>query len=539
MQDGSIPAMPSFLDADHVRSQTPADYYSIITDGNIDALMPPWADELTQQERWDVALYVHSLWATPEQIARGQELYEIECLECHGELGRGDGPELVESGRETIDLSNLADTATLTDRNFFVNIDEGIGENMPAFGEDYSAEDIWAIVAYSRTLAVTNAEASRDEAIRLAQAGETTTISGMIRMGSAGATLPTSMDVNLRYGAQDVGVQSMSVPMQPDGSYSFADVPVAPEQDYVVYVTYNEQFFISDVLPGDQLLVENTIDLTLYETTDDTSVISVNQIDTTIARDQLDVGELTSGLVFNQRIRFTNDSDRQFSLTAPTESGVQGVVSLLIQLPPGAILLSPLNDPRFLVVQEQYALVYADPIPPGETDIAIAYFLPYESEAVIDQPFQYPVVGEVNVYVAPSNIDLVSDMLLPTESQTIGGIDYRVFSGNVTADSGASLAYTLQGSLSNPASQTTAVSSDAVLPVILIIVLVLVLIIGLFIWRSRRGPSADVEIQQLIRQIAELDAMHDQGQINHDLYRRQRADLKTRLTALMSESQES
>ena len=68
---------------------------------------------------------------------------------------------------------------------------------------------------------------------------------------------------------------------------------------------------------------------------------------------------------------------------------------------------------------------------------------------------------------------------------------------------------------------------------------VLVLIIGAFIWRSRRGPSAEVEIQQLIRQIAELDAMHDQGQINHDLYRRQRADLKARLATLMSESQET
>ncbi|MCA9886318.1 MAG: hypothetical protein KC708_25270, partial [Anaerolineae bacterium] len=242
--------------------------------------------------------------------------------------------------------------------------------------------------------------------------------------------------------------------------------------------------------------------------------------------------------VFNQRIRFKNSSDRQFALNAPTESGVQGIISLLIQLPPGSVLLSPLNDPRFLVVQEQYAMVYADPIPPGETDIALTYFIPYETEAVIDQPFQYPIDGEVNVYVAPENINVVSDVLLPSGTQNITGVDYRLFSGDVSADGGASLAYTLQGSLVSQVTPTV-VSSDSVLPVILIIALVLVLIIGVFIWRSRRGPSAEVEIQQLIRQIAELDAMHDQGQINHDLYRRQRADLKARLATLMSESQET
>ncbi|MCA9892380.1 MAG: c-type cytochrome [Anaerolineae bacterium] len=538
VQDGSVPAMPSFLDAEHIRTQKPADYYTIITYGNIDALMPPWLNNLTQQERWDVAMYVHSLRSTSEQIARGQQIYADECASCHGDEGRGDGPEMIDTGRQAGDFTHVADTATLTDRNFFVSIDEGIGENMPAYGDTYSEDDIWAAVAYVRLLGLTNFEPSRDAAIRLAQAGETVTISGMIRMETEDAALPDSLDVNLRYGSQEAGIQAMIAPMQPDGSYSFTDVPAEAEQDYIVYVMYNDQFFISDVLPSNQLLLDNTIDLSLYETIDDPGVITVSQIDTTIARDQLDVGELTSGLVFNQRIRFKNSSDRQFALNAPTESGVQGIISLLIQLPPGSVLLSPLNDPRFLVVQEQYAMVYADPIPPGETDIALTYFIPYETEAVIDQPFQYPIDGEVNVYVAPENINVVSDVLLPSGTQNITGVDYRLFSGDVSADGGASLAYTLQGSLVSQVTPTV-VSSDSVLPVILIIALVLVLIIGVFIWRSRRGPSAEVEIQQLIRQIAELDAMHDQGQINHDLYRRQRADLKARLATLMSESQET
>src|SRR5687768_7441266 len=49
VQSGEVPRMPSFLEAAHVREQTPAFYYDMITNGNLANLMPPWADALTEQ----------------------------------------------------------------------------------------------------------------------------------------------------------------------------------------------------------------------------------------------------------------------------------------------------------------------------------------------------------------------------------------------------------------------------------------------------------------------------------------------------------
>jgi hypothetical protein len=59
--------------------------------------------------------------------------------------------------------------------------------------------------------------------------------------------------------------------------------------------------------------------------------------------------------------------------------------------------------------------------------------------------------------------------------------------------------------------------------------------------RARSAPPADVQVDKnrlidaLTRQIAELDDSHDRGQINHDVYQRQRQQLKARLAELMGE----
>jgi len=45
--------------------------------------------------------------------------------------------------------------------------------------------------------------------------------------------------------------------------------------------------------------------------------------------------------------------------------------------------------------------------------------------------------------------------------------------------------------------------------------------------------NTDQVINGLVKQIAELDSQHEQGQINHDLYQRRRSALKARLAQLM------
>jgi hypothetical protein len=77
---------------------------------------------------------------------------------------------------------------------------------------------------------------------------------------------------------------------------------------------------------------------------------------------------------------------------------------------------------------------------------------------------------------------------------------------------------------------------------------------GVLYWRARRDNQADdayevasdvvdsvdatsakAEIDQLFKQIAELDMQYKQGEIAQELYESQRQDLKARLTALMKQ----
>ena len=79
-----LPAtLPSFADVEHMREVTPAEYFNIITNGNMQNLMPPWGEELSAQERWDVLFYAWSFGTTAERVQAGEKVYAEECAACH------------------------------------------------------------------------------------------------------------------------------------------------------------------------------------------------------------------------------------------------------------------------------------------------------------------------------------------------------------------------------------------------------------------------------------------------------------------------
>ena len=92
-----------------------------------------------------------------ELVARGQQRFGIYCAACHGEAGYGDGMV----ARRAADLlepnwvppSSLHD-ALIRERSvgqLFEVIRQGV-RTMPAYGEQMSVDDSWAIVAYVRAL---------------------------------------------------------------------------------------------------------------------------------------------------------------------------------------------------------------------------------------------------------------------------------------------------------------------------------------------------------------------------------------------------
>ena len=162
----------------------------------------------------------------------------------------------------------------------------------------------------------------------------------------------------------------------------------------------------------------------------------------------------------------------------------------------------------------------------------LEYFVPYNDGAIIDQPFFNAIDGEVTITTS-NNLEVISETLtLQEEGDTEENL--KVYGGALTVSSDPSLIFEIAG---NPflttSEDTSIVTTDALFPILLggVIIMVL-LVVGLIIF-SNRGGNARQQVDALIKQIAELDSMHESGQINHDVYQRQRQDLKQQLTALM------
>ena len=63
------------------RQASPAEWFKMVSQGNLDRFMPPFVGALSDQQRWDVVAYAFTLHTTAQQISEGKQLFEAELCE--------------------------------------------------------------------------------------------------------------------------------------------------------------------------------------------------------------------------------------------------------------------------------------------------------------------------------------------------------------------------------------------------------------------------------------------------------------------------
>lgn len=85
-------------------------------------------------------------------IARGQELFMINCQMCHGPTAEGTGPMAASLINKPANLT-LPLTQTKTDGALFLTISNGVLGRMPPMNENLTVRDRWDLVNFIRTVA--------------------------------------------------------------------------------------------------------------------------------------------------------------------------------------------------------------------------------------------------------------------------------------------------------------------------------------------------------------------------------------------------
>jgi mono/diheme cytochrome c family protein len=99
---------------------------------------------------------------TPENLAAAKTIFLDECAQCHGETGKGDGPEALMYSVKPADFTDAHMMGEMTDGEIFYKITEG-RKPMPSFKKKLTEEQRWQLVNYVRAFASKAAPAAKSK----------------------------------------------------------------------------------------------------------------------------------------------------------------------------------------------------------------------------------------------------------------------------------------------------------------------------------------------------------------------------------------
>jgi mono/diheme cytochrome c family protein len=546
--------------AEVARQATPAQWYKQVSQGNLQMRMPPFAPpmgSLADQDRWDVVAYALSLSAPAEIVTRGSNIYQEECARCHGEDGRGGGPDADGLTNAPRDFSDQSFMAEKTAAGFFAAITQGVAPDMPAFG-DLPEDDRWALTAYLRSLTFASTAAPQTASATpapypypypypypapaaaapspapAAPAG-VGQITGSVIMPE-GEALPADMTVTLH--AIDVASMSefdlaftQTVPVQADGLFVFENVEMPPERVFQVALEYQGITFSSDIAQATEGQTALDLPVEIPASTNDVSVLTADRLH--LFFEFLD----TQTVQVLELYIFSNPGDKTLIAAQSGEAVVE------FTLPEGASGLeieeSELTMGRILTPQ---GFALTQPIPPGTNyQILFAYLMPYDRKLDLNVEATMPV-GAVVILAPEGEVKIKSDMLQDGGVRAVEDAQYHTYTAG-SLPAGGALSMTITG---KPAANSPGLAASSQTSLVIGLVALGITLIAAGVWlyrRSRRddeddepqaeAPAALDSAETVMDAIIALDDLYREGGLPEEAYRQRRAELKERLSEYM------
>lgn len=582
--------VPALASPEIAKNASPAAWFTIVTQGNIEKFMPPF-NSLTDQERWDVVAYAQSLGISEEQRQQGQEIYETSCANCHGPNGSQPANGSL-TDLQVMSGYSLMDIVTFTS--------QGVGE-MPGFEGQLSSDDLYAVAAYVRTLgfaasqpvatqqptatpepvtatlestpaegetstpqAETTATGTEQAEITATQeTGESTAtevapLAGMGRftgqvVHGAGEELPAGLTVVLHGFDHDFTTSQFSetvtleTQIDEDGFFFFENIEIPEGRAFYASFEFNQFEYSSPAVfvePGQQAF---ELPITVFATSTDPSGLLAQQLH--ILFDYTKPGVV-------QVIQF-------YVITNPTDTilvpGEDGLPSLAFNLPAGATNLQFEDGEiggRFVLTENGFGDL--QPLPPTTGDSG-AYQLIYAYELPLQETIEIRQGINLNVstlsILAPRGVTVSGQSLTYTGEQDMGtGGSFDIYAAS-GLQPGSELAFTISGQPTQPESPAASDSQqDATTRNIIIAVGVFgvaLIATGVYLfWRDRQldrenedddedddlDEDDPAEEDNLLDAIIALDDQFRANNIPEDAYKKRRAELKARLKKLANKS---
>lgn len=554
--------VPAIGMAEKGQLASPARWFTVVTRGQMDRYMPPFADKLSDQQRWDVVSYAMTLHTTPDQLAQGKSLFDGNCPNCADKF------------------TNQEKMSALSEADLIGILKKG-NQDVPAFGSNFSDADASAVAAYVRTLTFAaptpptstpitapvstetpttvsgtpstsltpgipatpavsetgTVQSSATEAGTPATTGTPGTpaaavgnISGTVQMAS-GASLPANLAVTLRGfdHAQDPTTQTTSSQevltktgtVAADGTFVFENVELPVNRIYVAEVSYSGVQFQSDftaVKAGDTKLSLPPVKLS--EASTDANLLTVDQV-------HLYSDFATQGTVqFIEIFSFSNKSDKAVIIST------DGSSIPFIKLPDGA------QSPNYQVGQNSAPFISANQgvaVVPSDTPYSIIGFfnLPYDKQVVVNQPFAINAASIL--LLIPEGMKVDTRQLTDMGVQTFQNNNFHEFSAK-DFKAGDTLTFTVSGSPKAGSSTTTTPNTPNTQQGLLVGAgaLGLALIVAgvwLYLRDRRRGEEYDDENEfesadEVMDAMLALDDLHRARKISDEAYQKRRDELK-------------